>query len=305
MIQLLDHNSRHTKILALEDEIRDAQTMEATVTQSQPNISVPAVTEEALKLLKLGWSERHPTQTPSPYQLSPLTFITLFSVASYLEIPGFTNAIKSFVAATKAKDQVQNGTVVDIPNIESWFVRVHSAVKCFVADVDSAEANAQKVLRARCAPDWQESEVWRNDYVWIQERSARTTSAPYTDGKVIGHISLILSILDNDILRKTGARVHYRCVFVKMLRLLNHGKPGDLHGLVECSAQDVVSPGGRVSHQHRAFGLQSVVRPAHVIPTEQSGHFYVNHHVDREQYAELRDAEFLANGIEIASSLAQ
>ena len=52
------------------------------------------------------------------------------------------------------------------------------------------------------------------------------------------------------------------------------------------------------------FGMSTILRSAHIIPTDNIGLYYINNYVDWDQYNTVFDPEFLTNGIRDADRIA-
>jgi hypothetical protein len=50
--------------------------------------------------------------------------------------------------------------------------------------------------------------------------------------------------------------------------------------------------------------MSTILRSAHIIPTDNLGVYYVNNYVDWDQYNIIFDPEFLTNGIRDADRIA-
>lgn len=319
-VQLLEHNTRHTKTMVVQDEARAEELI------SMPSISPPdeivATLTEPMKLSKLGWPQLqsgHHYQALLDHGLNPATFLPLSVVVAHLKVPQLFDAVKSIVIASRSKASRSNGIdKMDLTNDDgetseskSWFVRVHSSVKCPPNEVKLDNSAGDKVVRAYCSPNWQKSGTWKRDHIWLREQRAMTGTAirgrpEYLNGKVIGHIQLMMTVLDPDMLRERGKRVYYPCVFVKLLQPLWQGTVNDIHGMVELSELETFSFGGSISHsQYQAYAIDAVIRPAHVVPTGRPGRFYLNHYVDVDQYTEFDKASNQVDDMRMVEDIAQ
>ena len=52
------------------------------------------------------------------------------------------------------------------------------------------------------------------------------------------------------------------------------------------------------------FDMSTILRSAHIIPTNNIGLYYINNYVDWDQYNTIFDPEFLTNGIRDADRIA-
>ena len=50
--------------------------------------------------------------------------------------------------------------------------------------------------------------------------------------------------------------------------------------------------------------MSTILRSAHIIPTDNTGIYYVNNYVDWDQYNTIFDPDFLTNGIRDADRIA-
>ena len=58
-----------------------------------------------------------------------------------------------------------------------------------------------------------------------------------------------------------------------------------------------------IGHQY-FFDMSTILRSAHIIPTDNIGLYYINNYVDWDQYNTIFDPEFLTNGIRDADRIA-
>ena len=50
--------------------------------------------------------------------------------------------------------------------------------------------------------------------------------------------------------------------------------------------------------------MSTILRSAHIIPTDNTGVYYVNNYIDWDQYNTISDLDFLTNGIRDADRIA-
>lgn len=299
-MQLLEHNTRHTKTVVVEDEAREKK---LTGKSAEGPTSLNMVTTtEAIPLSKMGWHQEENlqyVQTLKEYGFGLKNFLTVSAVATRLGIPEFTGAVRSFVAASRRANRASNRATDQLndDDIRSWIVKLHGSVKCSAPDLESY---ADGPRRAYCRANWQKSGEWRRDCVWLRESCGAPPTMvqgrpEFLQGKTIGRTHLILSVLDLQLLRETGAHTYYSCVFVERFQPIDGGRSDGVHGLIEISSLEGASRGR--PQRYQAYGIDAVIQPVHIISTEQEGRFYINHYVDIDHYIELHDTEHMLNGV--------
>ena len=208
--------------------------------------------------------------------------------------------------------------------VGSFSVQVHGSITCWKPDgKDSNDLQKLTEEFVRCSPNWQGKNLWRRDYVWMQEYTEEITRGSVLGGRRLGQLQLIISVQDpersimitnDDGISKRKPAI-YTGALIDRLQILNSGRPHEIHGMVEarrCSCQRSPSEALCWSSRRRNLGcrcfyaLENVIRSAHVIPTSaENDSFYVNNYIDWDQYNTLYDPEFLRNGKRLAKQLAR
>ena len=115
----------------------------------------------------------------------------------------------------------------------------------------------------------------------------------------------IVTVVDDSRHDSKGAPVQYTGVFINLLRLKNNGQVHSVHGMVEVEDWPQVHTQNPRNIGYRCFfDMSTILRSAHIIPTNNTGIYYVNNYVDWDQYNTIFDPEFLTNGIRDADRIA-
>jgi Plavaka transposase len=316
--QICSHNSRRVAVLAMEDEI--AFTNSDSVPQSSRRLEVQVTQPtQHLAVAKLQWPLEDMDGATDLVQrrLGLKTWLHISHVANCCEIPGFLDGIAVFVRECRRKLQgelAQNSDMDQKEKDPSWvkrlLVKIHPSIRCWKRDGKNAtdlEGQISEVVR--CTPNWQCSNQWRRDHVWVQEYmdngdrigKGRTPLG----GRLVGQLQLIVTVLDIERLDKYGVYVQYTGAMVELLQPLNHGLPHPTHGMVEVKRWPRSSVNTRqVLGGGRFYSMPSILRSAHVVPAATScpDLYYVNNYIDWDQYNTLYSDNFLEEGTRIALS---
>lgn len=214
---------------------------------------------------------------------------TITKIACQIKIEGFINALAMFVRECRnqlANIIVTNTSIDRRESDPSWVanlpVALHSSIRCWRRkgnDVSDLELLTPE--HVRCSPAWQGRTEWRRDYVWVQEYDPSGNSA--LDGKRVGQIQAIVSVIDDSRRDGKGIPVRYTGAFVELLRLRNGGQPHKIHGMVEVEDQPQVRTSNSRDLRHcYFFNISIILRSAHVILASNASTYYVNNYVDQD-----------------------
>ncbi len=310
--QICLHNTRRINMLAMEDVLFHAQSRHTTQSNDQirAQVSVPA---REMNLTKIGWTVDLALRCGLQSRgLNPHFWRTVTEMACWIKIEGFIDALAVFVRECRnrlANITVTNTSIDRRESDPSWVanlpVALHSSIRCWRRkgnDVSDLELLTPE--HVRCSPAWQGRTEWRRDYVWVQEYDPSGNSA--LDGKRVGQIQAIVSVIDDSRRDGKGIPVRYTGAFVELLRLRNGGQPHKIHGMVEVEDWPQVRTSNSRDLGHRYFfDMSTILRSAHVIPAGNAGTYYVNNYVDWDQYNTIYDPDFLTNGIREADRIAK
>ena len=115
----------------------------------------------------------------------------------------------------------------------------------------------------------------------------------------------IVTVVDDSRRDSKDAPVQYTGVFINLLRLKNNERVHSFHGMVEVEDwPEVRTQNPRNIGHWYFFDMSTILRSAHIIPTDNMGVYYVNNYVDWDQYNTIYDPDFLTNGIRDANRIA-
>ena len=176
-------------------------------------------------------------------------------------------------------------------------VALHPSIRCWRRK--GSDSNDLELLTkeyVRCKQSWQKGKEWRRDYVWVQDIEADNGS-PLSRRKV-GQVQAIVTVVGDSRRDSKGAPVQYTGVFINLLRLKNNEQVHSVHGMVEVEDWPQVRTQNPRNIGHRCFlNMSRLLQSAHIIPTDNTGVYYVNNYIDWDQYNMIFDPDFLTNGI--------
>ena len=314
--QIAQHNTRRLNSLAMKDIELYRQSRKGNQVDKEMTVQVSSLTR-ALDLSSLDWSwDEEEMDQLQAVGRSYKTWREAFRVADVLHLHNFLDALAVFIRESRYKLEgvrTSNANLYRRETDSSWagshLISIHKGIKCWIRDgKDSSDLEALKSEIIRCAPSWMRSRNWRRDYVWVQENSAGechgTGNSRALEGRLIGHVQLIVSIVDHARRDSRGKHPMYSGVLLDLLRPRNNGQPNEIHGMIEMKTwprTHAKSP--RNLNGRRFYDLSMIMRSAHLIPSGiNSDVFYVNNYIDWDQFNTLYDEEFLAKGIRAADT---
>ncbi|KAH6417899.1 hypothetical protein HBI59_246410 [Parastagonospora nodorum] len=251
ILQICLYNSQRTALLAADYATVVKQSRLSTTVDIQDRTYSMRVTRPLL-FRRLGWS----IPGIQPYS----TKLPLSEVAANIAISNFTHAAAVF-------DRLD----VDLSWVGRISVQIHPSIKCWQSSGkrhNDPEHCDEEVVR--CAPNWQQTGLWRRDYVWVQEfkhgdnrRQSRTVT---DDGKHIAYI---------------GA-------FSEVLLFNNNGQIDNTTGMLSVRRQAWNAASKRRTLQaFKFYDLSTIIRLVHLVPrdlpnsiTRTTMSYYVNNYID-------------------------
>ncbi|KAH6091042.1 hypothetical protein HBI65_162100 [Parastagonospora nodorum] len=242
ILQICLHNSQRTALLAADHATVVKQSRLSTTVDIQDRTYSTRVTRPLL-FRRLRWS--------IPGIQPHLTKLPLSEVAANIAISDFTYAAAVFI---------------------------HSSIKCwrFSGKRHNDPEHCDKEV-VRCAPNWQQTGLWRRDYVWVQEfehgdnrRQSRTVT---DDGKHMAYI---------------GA-------FSEVLLFNNNGQIDNTTGMLSVRRQAWnAAPKRRTLQAFKFYDLSTIIRSVHLVlrdlpdsTTRTTMSYYVNNYIDWDEYNRL------------------
>ncbi|KAH6109772.1 hypothetical protein HBI64_222650 [Parastagonospora nodorum] len=256
ILQICLHNSRRTALLAADY---------ATVVKQNRTYSTRVT--RPLLFRRLRWSilgiQPHSTKLP------------LSEVAANI-------AISDFIYAAAVFDCLD----VDLSWVSRISVQIYSSIKCWRSSSkrhNDPEHCDEEVVR--CAPNWQQTGLWRRDYVWVQEfehgdnrRQSRTVT---DDGKHMAYI---------------GA-------FSEVLLFNNNRQIDNTTGMLSVRRRAWnAAPKRRTLQAFKFYDLSTIIRSVHLVlrdlpdlTTRTTMSYYVNNYIDWDEYNRLYSPTFDIN----------
>ena len=306
--QICLHNTRRINMLAMTNVLFYKKSR--YITQSgEAQVSVPT---QPQNLSQLGWEINHTNSNNICLRGFNIDFWrTAAEVAIRLEIKDFIDALAVFVRESRKwldGVPITNASIVRREPDSSWvkdmLVALHPFIRCWRRK--GSNSNDLELLTKEyvcCKQSWQKGKEWRHDYVWVQDIEADDKSS--LSGRKVGQVQAIITIVDDSRHDSKGAPVQYTGVFIDLLRLRNNGQVHSVHGMVEVEDWPQVRTQNPRNISHRCFfDMSTILRSAHIIPTNNLGSYYVNNYVDWDQYNIIFDPDFLTNGIRDADRIA-
>ncbi|KAH6536724.1 hypothetical protein HBI81_067250 [Parastagonospora nodorum] len=184
------------------------------------------------------------------------TKLPLSEVAANIAISDFTHAAAVFV---RNKRQAAAGQL--ITSYDKDRLDIHPSIKCWQSS--SKKHNDPKHCDEeviRCAPNWQQTGLWRRDY-----------SRTVTDSRVVAQLHLILTIIDHTRYDKDRKHIAYIRAFSKVLLFNNNRQINNTTGMLT----------------FKFYDLSTIIRPVHLVPrdlpdstTHTTMSYYVNNYIN-------------------------
>jgi len=309
--QICLHNTRRINMLAMTNVLFHRKSRYTTQSGNdiEAQVSVPTRPQN---LSQLGWEiNRTNSNNICLRGFNTDFWRTAAEVAVRLEIRDFIDALAVFVRESRKRLDgvpITNASIVRRESDSSWvegmLVALHPSIRCWRrkgSDSNNLELLTKEYVR--CKQSWQKGKEWRRDYVWVQDIEADDGSP--LSGRKVGQVQAIITIVDDSRHDSKGAPIQYTGVFINLLRLRNNGQVHGIHGMVEVEDwPQVRTQNPRNIGYRRFFDMSTILRSAHIIPTDNTGLYYVNNYVDWDQYNTIFDPDFLTNGIHDADRIA-
>ncbi|KAH4124254.1 hypothetical protein HBH47_072980 [Parastagonospora nodorum] len=185
-------------------------------------------------------------------------------------------AISDFIHAAAVFDRLD----VDLSWVGRMSVQIHPSIKCWRSSSkrhNDPEHCDEEVVR--CAPNWQQTGLWRRDYVWLY---------------------LILTIIDHTRYDKDGKHMAYIRAFSEVLLFNNNGQIDNTTGMLSMRRRAWnAAPKRRTLQAFKFYDLSTIIRPVHLVPrdlpdstTRTTMSYYVNNYIDWDEYNRLYSPTF-------------
>jgi hypothetical protein len=155
--------------------------------------------------------------------------------------------------------------------------------------------------RARCTQQWMGSTKPRHDSMWLQEHEAGGDHL--FNGRVIGELQLIFTIVDPDRRGPRGGTIQYQGVYVQVFSPI-HGETYDKYSGLLTFEYLKRDPTPRRLGSRQIYGINTILTGVHMVPAG-TGRFYLNNFSDIGTYNEMADPDFVNNDIKTAKDLAK
>jgi hypothetical protein len=293
LLQICLHNSRRLSVLAMDHITTWMGSVRRTTVDRDMEVPTTYLTG-ALRLNKTGlkMNGRPP---------SSRTF-TVGDLAEQVKIPDMIDAVAVFVRESRRKMSGGISSNYDIDRRErdpSWVkklkIMIHPSFYCWILTGKTHEDpdNRKKVL-VRCAQHGYNNSNDRRDYAWLQEEE-KTVVATVNDGRLVGQIQLIATIIDTGIQNDDGRNPVYKGALVETLKTVNDGRMDSTSGMITVRRWPITcSANPRKLHAFKFYTLPTILRPAHLIPcnlpspnSAEAQVFFVNNYISWEEYNSL------------------
>jgi hypothetical protein len=254
-------------------------------------VTTPAT---AIDLTQLGCVLRTRLPIPCSYR----QWRTAGDLSEFITVDGFLRALAVFVAENRAalsgvrlSNTSLDRRIDDCPSITDFPVCLHPSLHCWYRDgKDSQDLEKLVQSTVRCTPQWYGGQEWRRDHVWVQEYNS-ADNRPW-EGRLVGKLLTTITVIDY-----TGTGERYTGALVEVLRYRNQGKPHPVHGMVEVEPwPSSTARSTRVLGGCRFYSMSTVLRGAHVIPSNVEEVLYINNYIDWDQYNTIYDEDFESSG---------
>ncbi|KAH5001643.1 hypothetical protein HBI74_248900 [Parastagonospora nodorum] len=212
ILQICLHNSQRTALLAADYATVVKQSRLSTTVDIQDRTYSTRVTRP-LPFRRLRWS--------IPGIQPHLTKLPLSEVAANIAISDFTHAAAVCMS-----------------------VQIHPSIKCWRSSGkrhNDPEHCDEEVVR--CAPNWQQTGLWRRDY-----------SRTVTDSRVVAQLYLILTIIDHTCYDKDRKYIAYIGAFSEVLLFNNNGQIDNTTRML--------------SVPFKFYDLSTIICPVHLVPRD-------------------------------------
>ena len=321
--QILDHNVRALKMLAMEDIMVHLNThptsaaerrMEAGLAKMARDpmpTSLPLLTEDSVALEALhqpGKEWRRASHITDDDRFGCSDFLAALAV--------FLREKRKSLDNTDEMTDFSDDRESDPTWAGEFFVGIYSSMTSYICSgrdggMDGSNIGQLVEQHIRCTWNWRNTGVSRRDTIWIQETEPdlgyQNNGGAKGSGRSIGRLILLFIVIDHERKDDQNKYRRYSGVFLERLKWRNQGLPFQSHGMLEVEVQ----PASKSLHTRklgarRAYDISVVIRSARLVPKDpQLTTFYVNNFIDWDQYNTIYEEDFISSGIRTANSLAR
>jgi Plavaka transposase len=193
--QIIRHLTRRTNAIAMEELVLYSHTAPRTNTDDQLESKVTQPSRP-LNLVRYGWKTKIPKV--------PDDKITAGEFDRVIKLDGFLDALAVFVRESRNKNDGKttpphliDRREPDASWVKPFIIQIHGSIACWKPDGKDSQ-DVQKLTEdlVRCIPNWHGKELWRRDYVWVQEYTEEITCGSILGGRRLGELLLLVSIHD-------------------------------------------------------------------------------------------------------------
>ena len=321
--QILDHNVRALKMLAMEDIMVYSTTHTSSTAEQQIEAQIAKMTRDPI-------STSLPLPTEDSVAIEALhlpgkEWRRAYSIANdeRFGAPDFLTALAVFLREKRKNLDKTNDAMEYSDSRENdsrwagdFFVGIHNSMTTYVRSgrdggMDGSNIGQLVEQHIRCQPNWRNLGVSRRDTIWIQEIEPdpgyQENGSAKGSGRSIGRLILLFTVVDHERRDDQNKYRRYSGVFLERFKWKNQGVPLQSHGMLEVEVQ----PASKSLHPRklggrRAYDISVVIRSAHLVPKDtELTTFYVNNFIDWDQYNTIYEEDFISSGIRTADSLAR
>jgi hypothetical protein len=246
-----------------------------------------------------------------------------YEVAKWARLPNLVDLLPSFIEEQRTKWIKDNpGFITSHPitiepdELEAGgiLLKLHTGIKFWEPDLQSANPDDQIQCKATCKWDWQGQGEWRRGFVWAQERhqleDVQPPGEPGLKGRLPVQLLLVFTVHDihfhsyKILSRQDVIFPTYSAALVREFRPVQGAKYHPVHGLVEFRA--IEKPPGPTPRQRlgcdRIYPIECLGPSIQLFPSEDAKHYF-NPYIDYQSFNNMWDPEYFNDGIRISKQI--
>lgn len=316
LVQILYHNTRRVKMLAMADVLLYRDSKATTKVPVDQELHVTRVS----RAINLGQclSKRLTTREASRLYTLGIRDARSWRSAGLLEerfqIPNFIPALATFIKECRLQADDPDGTYRMLHAREedpSWvldyMVSVHASITTWKKtglDIDDLERLTEE--KVRCSPAARGTHgSGRRDHVWFERSVEKELQGlGFDSGMEVGRLELVMTVIDHKKMRAGGGWPRYSGALIEPFRLRGNGVPDEYHGMYEVESWPKSNAKRPYLGKRRFYNIASIKRSAHLVPAgttdDDKNLQFINNTADWEQYNTLYDPDFQKSWLEAA-----
>lgn len=153
----------------------------------------------------------------------------------------------------------------------------------------------------QCLLEWGTSRQPRHNHIWI--RGGEPINQPGIEkkpqnGRLNERLLLTVTVADPKQFILESELVTYIGVFVELYYWRNHEQIHELHGMMELGKMHALTAENpRNLGAYQIIVISSLLHSTHIVPRNQEKFiFYLNNHIDQDQFNRLYDSDWMKKG---------